>query len=297
MNTLEKETQDQKSYDDKNETLYKNVNPPPDADAANAWHIDTNNRDPLDSKFPPMHGVLNELEYIEPNWNDGLSPNDATKKSQQVVKHLKRNNRITNDNIPAIDKIQLINTLLDYSFSETIKRHIVSLTSTTETVETACDHCFYRYHEQSKIVPGDAMEIWIKLQHLIGHDAIYNAFLIRSYHLEPTSRHFPIHYQALSQHCREQHLMNDSELPHYTATRNQIALLDKTLRKLDQAIMESTDATEISKLSNAIVRATGGIHILSRRLSEDIQALNATPNDAIPAEVVQAIPETQDKEM
>ena len=130
-------------------------------------------------------------EWATPDWNDTLTDAEILKACGQVSDTLKS----MPDTLQPHDVIHDISDLLNASFSERIKRHIVLLVAGTETVEGACRHCFELYEQDSRSQGlGHAMTIWQTLTHVLDTATVFNAFLERAWHLNPTSQYFPERY-------------------------------------------------------------------------------------------------------
>ena len=159
-----------------------------------------------------------------------------------------------------------IRALLNASFSERIKVHIVQLVADTETVEGACRHCFGLYDAESRRL-GQAMTIWQTLRHVLDTAAVFNAFLERAWHLNPTSRYFPQRYQEIADAVREAQLDNHlRQRAPYADPYNQLQLLNETLKKLAYQFKHCDDPAQLCKLANAQVRVAGAMHVINEKL-------------------------------
>ena len=142
-------------------------------------------------------------EWATPNWNDTLTDAEIFRACGEVSDTLK--NML--DTLHPQDVIHDLSDFLNASFSECIKMHIVMLVAGTETVEGACRHCFGLYDTDSQEL-GQAMTIWRTLTHVLDTVSVFNAFLERAWHLNPTSRYFPKRYQEITDTVREAHFDN-----------------------------------------------------------------------------------------
>ena len=102
----------------------------------NALRLDTENNTDR-STFTPD----SRFHFATPNWNDTLTYVEIFRACGEVSETLKS----MSDTLSSSDVIHDIRDLLNASFSERIKVHIVMLVADTETVEGACRHCFELY--------------------------------------------------------------------------------------------------------------------------------------------------------
>ena len=69
--------------------------------------------------------------------------------------------------------------------------------------------------------------------HVLDTNSIFNAFLERAWHLNPTSQYFPQQYQEIADAVREAQLDNHlRQRVRYADPDNQLQLLNETLKKL-----------------------------------------------------------------
>ena len=158
----------------------------------NALRLDTDNNDSFipDSRF----------DFATPNWNDTLTDAEIFRACSEASETLKS----LIDTHTHSDIIHDISDLLNASFSERIKIHIVMLVADTETIEGACRHCFDLYGEESRSQAlGHAMTIWRTLTHVLDTVSVFDAFLERAWHLNPTSPYFPERYRELADAVQE----------------------------------------------------------------------------------------------
>ena len=223
----------------------------------NALKLDTNTDNPTSHPNP-------QWEWATPDWNDKLTDAEIFKACSEVSDTLKT----MLDTRHPHDVIHDIRDFLNASFSQRIKMHIVQLTADTETVEGACRHCFDLYHEDSRSQGlGHAMTIWRTLGHVLDTSTVFNAFLERAWHLNPTSQHFPQQYQEIADAVREAQLDNHlRQRTPYADPYNQLQLLNETLKKLAYQFKHCDDPTQLCKLANSQVRVTGAMHIISEKL-------------------------------
>ena len=201
-------------------------------------------------------------EWATPNWNDTLTDAEIFRACGEVSDTLK--NML--DTLHPQDVIHDISDFLNASFSEHIKTHIVMLVADTETVEGACRHCFGLYGTDSQN-PGQAMTIWRTLTHVLDTVSIFNAFLERAWHLNPTSQYFPKRYQEITDAVREAHFDNHlRQRTPYADPYNQLELLNETLKKLAYQFKHCDDPNQLCKLANAQVRVAGAMHVINEKL-------------------------------
>ena len=226
-----------------------------------AAQMDTNNATlptfEIDTKFP----------FAVPNWNDNLSLEDILGHCDEIRKVIGGKNDLPRD------ILHQRHQLLNCSFSQNIKLHIVSLVAVRETVQGACRHCFALYHEDSQDTGiGTEMMFWDALRSELGIAPVFDAFLKRAWHLNPVSRYFPSSYQRLVKAVRQAALDESkrSEV-HYADPYNQLELLNETLKKLEYALRHTSDPGKIAKLANSQVRVAGAMHIISEKLANKHQ--------------------------
>ena len=231
----------------------------------NALRLDTeNNTD--SSTFTPD----SRFDFATPNWNDTLTDMEIFKACGEVSKTLKS----MLDTLHPQDVIHDIRDLLNASFSQRLKTHIVMLVADTETVEGACRHCFGLYGDDSRNQGlGNTMTIWRTLTHLLDTPSVFNAFLERAWHLNPTSPYFPKHYQEIADAVREAHL--DTRLRQrapYANPYNQLQLLNETLKRLAYQFKHCDDPNQLCKLANSQVRVAGAMHVINEKLERKHQS-------------------------
>ena len=244
----------------------------------NALSLDTeNNTDSF--TFTPD----SRFDFATPNWNDKLADADIFKVCGEVSDTLKK----MPDTLHPHDVIHDIRLLLNASFSQRIKVHIVQLVADTETVEGACRHCFGLYGEDSRNQGlGNIMTIWRTLTHVLDTPSVFNAFLERAWHLNPTSRYFPERYQEIANAVREAQFDNRlRQRAPYANPYNQLQLLNETLKKLAYQFKHCDDPNQLCKLANSQVRVAGAMHVINEKLERkhqkaihhaEQQALNAS---------------------
>ena len=171
--------------------------------------------------------------------------------------------------------------------------HIVTLVADTETVEGACRHCFDLYDADSRSQGLDfPMTIWRTLTHILDTASVFEAFLERAWHLNPTSRYFPERYREIANAVRaaqyDNHLRQRAS---YADPYNQLELLNETLKKLAYQFKHCDDPNQLCKLANSQVRVAGAMHVINEKLDRKhhttIQdaahiALNAPPVEVDP---------------
>ena len=225
----------------------------------NALKLDVSNNTNMVESQPNLR-----WQWATPNWNDTLSDTEIYKACSEVSDTLK--NML--DTLHTRDVIHDISDLLNTSFSERIKRHIVLLVAGTETVEGACRHCFGLYDTDSRSQGlGHAMTIWQTLTHVLDTASVFNAFLERAWHLNPTSQYFPERYREIADAVREAQLDNHlRQRTPYADPYNQLQLLNETLKKLAYQFKHCDDPAQLCKLANAQVRVAGAMHIINEKL-------------------------------
>ena len=231
----------------------------------NAWSLDTENTSD-GSTFTPD----SRFAFATPNWNDALADAGIFKACGKVSDTLKS----MPDTLPPHDVIHDISLLLNASFSQRIKVHIVRLVASTETVEGACRHCFELYGEDSRDQGlGHAMTIWRTLTHVLDTASVFNAFLERAWHLNPTSPYFPKRYQEIADAVREAQFDNRlRQRSPYSNPYNQLQLLNETLKKLAYQFKHCDDPNQLCKLANAQVRVAGAMHVINEKLERQHQS-------------------------
>ena len=229
-----------------------------DSREQNAWSLDTENTFTPDSRF----------DFATPNWNDTLAYTDIFRACGEVSETLKS----MIDTLPPSAIIHDIGPLLNASFSQGIKSHIVILVADTETVEGACRHCFGLYGEDSHTL-GNTMTIWRTLTHVLDTTSVFNAFLERAWHLNPTSRYFPKRYQEIADAVQEAQFDNRlRQRAPYANPYNQLQLLNETLKKLEYHFKHCDDPNQLCKLANSQVRVAGAMHVINEKLERKHQS-------------------------
>ncbi|MDE0396376.1 MAG: hypothetical protein OXL96_01075 [Candidatus Poribacteria bacterium] len=228
-----------------------------DSREQNALRLDTDNTFTPDSRF----------EFATPNWNDTLTLAEMFRPCGQVSETLKR----MIDTLSPTDVIHDIRFLLNASFSQRIKNHIVMLVADTETVEGACRHCFEFYGEDSQGL-DQAMTIWRTLTHVLDTVSVFDAFLERAWHLNPTSPYFPERYQEIADAVQEAQFDNRlRQRAPYANPYNQLQLLNETLKKLEYQFKHCDDPNQLCKLANSQVRVAGAMHVINEKLERQHQ--------------------------
>ena len=226
----------------------------------NARNLDVSNKSSDTFAFQPDP----RWHWATPDWNDTLADTEIFKACGEVSETLKS----MSDTLHPRDVIHDITALLNASFSERIKVHIVQWVADTETVEGACRHCFDLYEADSHSQGlGQAMTIWHTLRHVLDAVSVFNAFLERAWHLNPTSRYFPQRYQEIADAVREAQC--DHRLRQrapYADPYNQLQLLNETLKKLAYQFKHCDDPAQLCKLANAQVRVAGAMHVINEKL-------------------------------
>ena len=231
----------------------------------NALRLDTENNPDI-STFTPD----SRFDFATPNWHDTLTDAEIFKACGHVSETLKS----MSDTLQPSDVIRDIRDLLNASFSQRIKMHIVMLVADTETVEGACRHCFGLYGDDSRDQGlGHAMTIWRTLTHVLDTTSVFNAFLERAWHLNPTSPHFPERYQEIADAVREAQFDNRlRQRAPYANPYNQLQLLNETLKKLAYQFKHCDDPNQLCKLANSQVRVAGAMHVINEKLERQHQS-------------------------
>ena len=231
----------------------------------NALRLDTENTTDTstftaDSRF----------DFATPNWNDTFTDAEVFRACGQVSETLKS----MPDTLKPSEVIHDIRDLLNASFSQRIKMHIVMLVAGTETIEGACRHCFDLYGEDSRSEGlGHAMTIWRTLTHVLDTASVFNAFLERAWHLNPTGPYFPKRYQEIADAVREAHFDNRlRQRAPYANPYNQLQLLNETLKKLEYQFKHCDDPNQLCKLANSQVRVAGAMHVINEKLERKHQS-------------------------
>ena len=231
-----------------------------DSREQNAVRLDTDNTE----RFTPD----SRFDFATPNWNDTLTDAEIFRACGKVSETLK--NRFS-DTLPPRDVIYDISSLLNASFSEQIKTHIVMLVADTETVESACRHCFGLYGDDSRTL-GNTMTIWRTLTHVLDTVTVFDAFLERAWHLNPTSPFFPERYRELAAAVQEAQFDNHlRQRAPYANPDNQLQLLNETLKKLEYHFKHCDDPNQLCKLANSQVRVAGAMHVINEKLERHHQ--------------------------
>ena len=221
----------------------------------------------LDTNFAefPTLATDDSFDFAELNWNDYHDDTQMYHYCDRISDTLLRRGA---EKIPPRDTLNSIEKLLNCSFSERIKQHIVKLVASTETIEGACRHCFGFYQEDSKTQGlGNSMAIWHTLCNLIGTAPVFNAFLERAWHLNPTSPYFPDRYRELVSAVRAAELdKSQRQSVHYADPYAQLEELNETFKKIRYKLQHTDDASEISKLANSQVKVLGAMFVINERL-------------------------------
>ena len=255
----EEDRKEQEAFDEGTEnyiTSQERETPYREADAA---RLDTNF-----SEFPTL-ATDDSFDFAEPNWNDTHDDMQLYHYCDQIRDTLRRRGA---EKMPPRDTLNSIEKLLNCSFSEWIKVHIVKLTAGKETIEGASRHCLGLYQEDSNIQGlGNSMSIWHTLCIVIGTAPVFNAFLERAWHLNPKSPYFPDRYRDLVDAVRASELdRHERGKAHYADPHNQLELLNEMAKGLRYEFLHTDDASEKSKLANSQVRVLGAMFVLNERL-------------------------------
>ena len=255
----EEDRKEQEAFDEGTEnyiTRQERETPYREADAA---RLDTNF-----AEFPTL-ATDDSFDFAEPNWNDTHDDMQLYHYCDQIRDTLRRRGA---EKMPPRDTLNSIEKLLNCSFSERIKVHIVKLTAGKETIEGASRHCFGLYQEDSNIQGlGNSMSIWHTLCRVIGTAPVLNAFLERAWHLKPSSPYFPDRYRDLVDAVRASELdRHERGKAHYADPHNQLQLLDEMVKKLAYTYRHTSDPSELAKLANSQVRVLGAMFVLNERL-------------------------------
>ena len=255
----EEDRKEQEAFDEGTEnyiTRQESETPYREADAA---RLDTNF-----AEFPTL-ATDDSFDFAEPNWNDTHDDMQLYHYCDQIRDTLRRRGA---EKMPPRDTLNSIEKLLNCSFSERIKVHIVKLTAGKETIEGASRHCFGLYQEDSNIQGlGNSISIWHTLCRVIGTAPVFNAFLERAWHLNPTSPHFPSQYRDIVDAVRASELdKSQRQSVHYADLYAQLEELNETFKKIRYKLQHTDGASDISKLANSQVRVLGAMFVLNERL-------------------------------
>ena len=237
------EAQEQAEFDTETAS-YRQAQHDTEARDQHAWHLDTQHREAF-----TLHNK--RFDFIAPDWNDTLTETKMWERCGQIADTLLKQDAGTQ---PTRDTIAHNQELLDFSFSERIKQHIVGLTATTETPEGACKHCFGLYDTDSKTGEIDTpMMLWQTLCNILHPAPVYHAFLERAWHLTPASPYFPDRYRDLVKAVRESETDTHSrEQAHYANPYAQLkALVTVTSNPETSSMKLSASCTVISPLLKA----------------------------------------------
>ena len=239
----------------------------------------------LDTTLAEFPSLMTDesFDFVTPSWNDELDEMQLYQRCDEITATLRRRGAET---LPPRDTITSIDILLNNSFSERIKTHIVTLVTGQETIEGACRHCFDLYQDDSHLV-GLPMAFWFSLSRLLGTAPVFNAFLDRAWHLSPTSSYFPRQYQDLVSAIRASNLdKQERGNAHYANPYAQLQALNDTFKELQYAMKHTSDPSEKSKLANAQVKVLGAMFVINERQEKKHQesitkaqqhALNPSP--------------------
>lgn len=243
------------------ELAYRNnLNPPADNRAAEAYRMDTN--------FSKYKRTDKRFDFAVPNWNDDLSDAEMWEKCNEIRNVL---TPIAEQEHSHAHFLRGIRFLLNNSFCESIKQHIVSLTASTETVEGACKDCFMLYEREASDIDV-ALQVWFMLSDMLHTATVYDAFLERAWHLNPGSQHFPDRYKPLVKAIRLQDTDNQlRKSVHYADPYNQMVELNETAKQIKYALRHTNDPKEIAKLSSAQVKVLGALWVINSRLDTQHQ--------------------------
>ena len=252
----------QAAFDAENEAYIHQADTDGDARESRAAQLDTNN---VEFAFQADD---TQFDFAGKDWNDTVDEVTLYRHCDTICDRLRRQGATQN---PARDTIHSIEKLLNASFSEQIKVHIVELVAGKETIEGACRHCFGLYREDNhNRTLGNSMAIWHTLCSLLGDAPVYHAFLERARHLTPTSPYFPNQYRDLVQAVRASELSRHDR-PTYANPYQQMELLNETLKKLAYTMKHTTNPAELAKLANAQVRVAGALHVINAKLDDEHQ--------------------------
>lgn len=223
--------------------------------------------DTHNAEFPTDLAIGKPFDFVTPNWNDA--------DDQQVYPLCRR----IIDEIRSIEAEKKLSdttlrdfeTLLNCSFSERIKMHIVELVAGTETIEGACRHCFGLYGlESNNRELGTSMAFWHELGKLINDAFAFRVFKERATHLTPTSPYFPERFRPLVEAVQEK-AQAAGDKPTYANPYRQMELLNETLKQLAYTARHTTNPTELAKLANSQVRVAGALHVINAKLDREHQ--------------------------
>ena len=281
---IKQQEEEQAAFEKKNESYYKHRDAITDSPAKQASRLDSNNAG--------LHMLLcptRVFGFAGKDWNDKLDDEEMMTKCEEIQDYLQRPS--PRDRY-AKDTLKSLKTFLNNSFSERIKEHIIKLVVGTKTIEDACRHCFGYYNEFSQYFDLSVpMSPWHTLSKLIGEAQVFEAFLERAWHLNPTSTAFPERYRPLVDALRTAHLDEKERAAAPLADPYiQLQELNDTAKIIKHYMQHAENASEVAKLANTQVKVIGAMYVINRNLEQKhekaIQEARRQALSAAPAEII-----------
>lgn len=288
-NIKQQEEKEQATFEKKNESYYKHQKARTDSTAQHASRLDSNH---IGNQMLLSPKVV--FGFACKDWNDKLDDEEMMTKCEKIQDYLQRT---SGRDLLAKDTLKSLKTFLNNTFSERIKEHIITLVVDTKTIEEACRHCFglYGVFSQCSAVTI-SMSPWHTLSNLIGEAQVFEAFLERAWHLNPTSPAFPERYRPLADALRTAHLDEKERAAAPLADPYlQLQELNDTAKIIKHYIQHAENASEVAKLANTQVKVIGAMYVINRNLEQKHekaiqearrQALATTPTEFIDTEEV-----------
>lgn len=257
----EQEEEEQAAFDKKNEAYYKHREAITDSPAKQASLLDSNQAG--------THMLLcptRVFGFASKDWNDKLDEEEMMTKCEEIQEYLQRPSERERY---AKDKLKSLKTFLNNTFSERIKEHIIKLVVGTKTIEEACRHCFGLYDFSQCSAVSVSMSPWHTLSNLIGQAQVFEAFLERAWHLNPTSPTFPERYRPLADTLRTAYLdEKERAVAPLADPILQLQELNDTAKIIKNYIQHAENASEVAKLANTQVKVIGAMYVINRNLEQ-----------------------------
>ncbi len=285
----QEEEQEQAAFEKKNEAYYKHRDAITDSPAKYASRLDSNS---MGNQMLLCPTVV--FGFAAKDWNDKLDDEEMMTKCEEIQDYIQRTSGIDRY---AKDTLKSLKTFLNNTFSERIKEHIIKLVVGTKTIEEACRHCFGYYNKFNQYFDlAIPMSPWHTLSNLIGDAPVFNAFLERAWHLNPTSPTFPERYRPLVDALRTAYLdEKERAVAPLADPYLQLQELNDTAKIIKHYIQHAENASEVAKLANTQVKVIGAMYVINRNLEQmnekaiqeaRRQTLSDAPTEFIDAEEV-----------
>lgn len=283
----QEEEEEQAAFEKKNEAYYKNRVAIPDSPERHASSLDSNSYGNRRLICPTV-----VFSFASKDWNDKLDKEEMITKCEEIQDYFQL---ATWRDRYAKGKLKSLNAFLNNSFSQRIKEHIINLVVGTKTIEQACRHCFGLYGIFSRYSEVTvSMSPWHTLSKLIGEAQVFEAFLERAWHLNPSCSAFPERYRPLAEALRTAHLdEKERAVAPLADPYLQLQDLNDTAKTIKQYILHAENASDVAKLANAQVKVVGAMYVINRNLVQKHekaiqearrQALQAAPTEIIETE-------------